>query len=209
MEYILLFILWILWCALHSLMISEVVVSGIRQKYGDRYRYYRIFFNLVSVLTLIPVVIYSGSLQIDPFFTWSGAWRPVQFLLALGAIALFYAGSRHYDLRQFLGIRQVMEHESRKGLTETGGLDTSGILGVIRHPWYTAGILIVWARPLDMAVLVTNIVLTAYLIIGTHLEEKRLVAEFGDEYREYQNKVPMFLPSGRSGKWKGKSNRID
>jgi protein-S-isoprenylcysteine O-methyltransferase Ste14 len=184
-------------------MISEVVVSGIKQKYGDRYRYYRIFFNLFSVLTLIPVVIYSGSLQRDPFFTWSGAWRPVQFLLALSAIALFYAGSRHYDLRQFLGIRQVMERESRKGLTETGGLDTSGILGVIRHPWYTAGILIVWARPLDMAVLVTNAVLSAYLIIGTLLEEKRLVAEFGEEYRDYQEQVPMFLPGGRSGKWKG------
>jgi protein-S-isoprenylcysteine O-methyltransferase Ste14 len=185
-------------------MISQVVVSSLKERFGDRYRYYRIFFNLVSVLTLIPVVIYSGSLQIDPFFTWSGVWRPVQFLLALGAIALFYAGSRHYDLRQFLGVRQVMEHESRKGLTETGGLDTSGILGVIRHPWYTAGILIVWARPMDMAVFVTNVVLTVYLIIGTHLEEKRLVAEFGDEYREYQNKVPMFLPKHRGERRKVK-----
>jgi protein-S-isoprenylcysteine O-methyltransferase Ste14 len=54
-----------------------------------------------------------------------------------------------------------------------------------------------------MAVLVTNAVLSAYLIIGTLLEEKRLVAEFGEEYRDYQEQVPMFLPGGRSGKWKG------
>jgi protein-S-isoprenylcysteine O-methyltransferase Ste14 len=203
MPYLLLAILWSLWCVLHSLMISQVVVSGLKERFGDGYRYYRIFFNLISIVTLIPVLIYSGSLQGDPFFTWSGAWRPVQLFLVMGSLALFYAGGRHYDLRQFLGLRQVVEHESRKGLTRTGGLDTSGILGVVRHPWYAAGVLIIWARPLDLSVLVTNAVLTTYLFVGTVLEEKRLVAEFGNEYREYQKRVPMFLPCGRSGKWRG------
>lgn len=175
-------------------MISNVVVASLKERFGDRYRFYRIFFNLVSLLTLVPVLIYSDSMRGDPFFAWSGAWKPVQLVMALCALALFYAGGRHYDFQQFLGIRQVVENESKKGLTETGGVDTSGILGVIRHPWYTAAILIIWARPLDMAVLVTNSVLTVYLFVGTFLEEKKLAAEFGDEYRDYQKRVPMFLP---------------
>jgi protein-S-isoprenylcysteine O-methyltransferase Ste14 len=200
LEYIVLALVWFLWCGLHSLMISQVVVSRLKERYGDGYRYYRIFFNLVSVLTLIPVLIYSGSLRGEPFFSWTGVWRPVQLFLALGAVVLFYAGGRHYDLRQFLGTRQIQEHESRKGLTETGGLDTTGILGVVRHPWYAAGVLIVWARPLDTAVLVTNVVLTAYLVIGTTLEERKLVVDFGDEYREYKKRVPMFLPGGKGRK---------
>lgn len=197
LKFFFLAILWSSWCAFHSLLISQVMVSGLKERFGDGYRYYRIFFNLVSVFTLIPVLIYSDSLRGDPFFSWSGVWRPVQLFLAMGALALFYKGARHYDLRQFLGIRQVMEHESRKGLTEAGGLDASGILGVIRHPWYAAAILIIWARPLDMAVLVTNAVLTTYLVIGTVLEERKLVTVFGDEYRRYQKKVPMFIPGGK------------
>jgi len=202
LEYIYLALFWIFWCALHSLLISRVVVSRLKERYGDRYRFYRVFFNLVSVATLIPVLIYSNSLRGDPLFSWSGAWRPVQLFLAMGALALFYAGGKHYDLWQFLGVRQVTENESRKGLTETGGMDTSGILGVIRHPWYTAAILIIWARPLDIPVLVTNAVLTSYLFVGTVLEERKLVAEFGDEYRKYQERVPMFFPWGR-----GNSNK--
>lgn len=194
MNFFFLALFWILWCALHSLMISNVVVASLKERFGDRYRFYRIFFNLVSLLTLVPVLIYSDSMRGDPFFAWSGAWKPVQLVMALCALALFYAGGRHYDFQQFLGIRQVVENESKKGLTETGGVDTSGILGVIRHPWYTAAILIIWARPLDMAVLVTNSVLTVYLFVGTFLEEKKLAAEFGDEYRDYQKRVPMFLP---------------
>jgi protein-S-isoprenylcysteine O-methyltransferase Ste14 len=197
MSYLLLGFYWSLWCVLHSFLISQVVVLRLKNRYGDGYRYYRIIFNLVSVITLIPVLIYSGTLRGDPFFTWSGVWRPVQIALAAGSISLFYAGGRHYDLRQFLGVRQVIENESRKGLTETGGIDTSGILGVIRHPWYTAAILIIWARPLNMPVLVTNAVLTAYLFVGTVLEEKKLVAQFGDDYLDYQSRVPMFFPGGK------------
>jgi protein-S-isoprenylcysteine O-methyltransferase Ste14 len=37
-------------------------------------------------------------------------------------------------------------------------------------------------------------VLSAYLVIGTLLEERKLVLEFGDKYREYQRQVSMFIP---------------
>ncbi|MDP3480639.1 MAG: hypothetical protein Q8R88_12775 [Desulfoprunum sp.] len=36
--------------------------------------------------------------------------------------------------------------------------------------------------------------LSAYLIIGTILEERKLVVEYGDIYRTYQRQVPMLLP---------------
>ena len=193
-EYFYLALLWSLWGALHSLMISRGVVTRLERRFGDRYRYYRLFYNVTAVLTLVPVLLFSRSLSREPFFTWTGAWRPVQLLLAMGALALFYWGARHYDLQQFLGLRQIREHESGKGLTRAGGLDRSGVLGLIRHPWYAGGILLLWARPLDGAALVTSLVLSLYLVVGAFLEERKLVAEFGEEYRRYQQEVPMFFP---------------
>ncbi len=56
-----------------------------------------------------------------------------------------------------------------------------------------------------MAVLLTNPVLTAYLVIGTFLEERKLVVEFGDQYRQYQREVPMLFPV----KWMKKALTTD
>jgi protein-S-isoprenylcysteine O-methyltransferase Ste14 len=48
-----------------------------------------------------------------------------------------------------------------------------------------------------------NILWTVWIIIGTVLEEKDLVSDFGDEYRLYQRKVPMLIP------WKGRFNNFN
>ena len=56
--------------------------------------------------------------------------------------------------------------------------------------------MLVWAdyRSLTAATLITNVILTVYLVVGTILEERKLVIELGEEYREYQQQVPMLLP---------------
>jgi protein-S-isoprenylcysteine O-methyltransferase Ste14 len=47
---------------------------------------------------------------------------------------------------------------------------------------------------LDISVIIVNVILTSYLIVGTHLEEKKLVMEFGEKYLIYQKRVSMLIP---------------
>ena len=35
---------------------------------------------------------------------------------------------------------------------------------------------------------------TIYLILGSRLEEEKLVAQFGKAYQKYQREVPMLVP---------------
>lgn len=79
-------------------------------------------------------------------------------------------------------------------ITDTGELDTSGVLGMTRHPWYLATMLLIWARQMDVSAIIVNVILTAYLIVGTYLEEKKLVREFGEKYLAYQKRVSMLVP---------------
>jgi protein-S-isoprenylcysteine O-methyltransferase Ste14 len=207
MEYLLLALLWTGWCILHSLLISARVIRFLEMRLGDRYRFTRILFNIFALLSLIPVVAYGHTLSGDHFIRWDGIWRLVQIPMLVFSLWLFAAGAREYDLQQLLGIRQIVEHESAKGLSPSGDIETSGILGRMRHPWYSGAILILWSRDIDAAALVTNLVLTAYLIAGTHLEERKLISEFGEEYVRYQRKVPMLIPrlSSRKGPERGES----
>lgn len=194
MKYLGLAMLVIAWCALHSAMISGTATDYLHKRLGAGFRYYRIFYNLVSALALIPVVMFASSARSEPLFRWDGYLRILQFLLLGAAAWLFFLGARRYDAGQLLGLKQLRTGASHKGITATGELDTSGILGIIRHPWYLATFLLIWARQLDLSAILVNGLLSFYLIIGTYLEEQKLVREFGEKYRAYQKMVPMLIP---------------
>jgi protein-S-isoprenylcysteine O-methyltransferase Ste14 len=184
---------WTGYGAVHSAMVSEAATGFLKRRLGAGFRFYRLAFNLVALVLLVPVAWYSQSLAGEPLIRWAGPWRAVRYALVALAVLLFVAGGRHYSLRQFVGISQL-RGGSRGGLASRGGLDSRGVLGVIRHPWYAGVVLLLWARDLDAASLVVSSVLTAYVLVGTLLEERKLVHEFGDAYRDYQRRVSMFVP---------------
>ncbi len=184
---------WTAYCTLHSAMISATATGFLKRGLGDSFRFYRLFFTAVAILTLVPVLGYARSLGQEAIFRWEGVWLVPRYLFLACGILLVVAGGRHYSLGQFVGISQLRGPSSR-GLATGGGIDSSGVLGLVRHPWYTAVVLLLWARDLDMAALVGNGVLTVYIVVGTLLEERKLVHEFGDAYRSYQGRVSMFVP---------------
>lgn len=193
-EYLVLAILLVLWCSLHSLLISISVTSYLMERLGDKYRYYRLIFNVVSLLTLLLIFLYQQTLWLEPFFSWDGYFRIGQVLLIAASLVLAYLGGRKYDSAQFLGLTQIRQGTAKRGLTRSGALDTTGVLNIIRHPWYLALLLLIWAMPLDISILVVNVIFTLYLFIGAYLEEQKLIIEFGDEYRDYQHRVSMIFP---------------
>lgn len=140
--------------------------------------------------------MYSNSARFgtERLFTWEGYMRIIQYgLIALAAV-LVLTSARHYSIFQFLGIQQILYGRSKVAMTESGKLDSSGVLGVVRHPWYLAVFILLWAKDLDLTGIIINIVLSVYLVIGTLLEERKLVLEFGDKYKLYQRQVSMFIP---------------
>ena len=197
MKYYPLIILWITWCAIHSAMISLTLNDYLKSRFERYHRFYRLFYNLVALITVIPLILYSRSLKGPVLFRWEGYMTFVQFLLLATAITLFIAGALKYDMLQFFGVRQIKSGKSYATLSESGEIVTSGILSLIRHPWYLGAIIFTWVyyREMDVSTLIVNILLTAYLVIGTFLEERKLIIELGDSYKDYKDRVSMLIPT--------------
>jgi len=194
-------ILWAAYCVVHSALISISATNFFMKALGKGYRFYRLAFNIFSIAGLAALVVYSRSprFQGDPVFAWTGPWRILMYCLIALAFALVIAGARHYSMSQFLGIRQVLENKVSGGMADSGDFEKTGVLGLVRHPWYVAVFILLWASDTNAAGIVINLVLSAYLVIGTLLEERKLVLEFGDRYKRYQEEVSMFIPI----KWLG------
>jgi protein-S-isoprenylcysteine O-methyltransferase Ste14 len=193
-KYVVLSLLVIAWCILHSAMISVSVTEYLKKHLGHRFRFYRLFFNLLAILTLIPVTLFAYSIRTQTIFSWNGYMRIGQVFLLVAAVLLFLLGGRHYDLRQVLGIRQIKQGITSKAITDTGELATCGVLGIIRHPWYLATMLLIWTRQMDLSAILVNVILTFYLTVGIFLEERKLIREFGEKYLIYQKRVSMLIP---------------
>ncbi|WP_315775632.1 MULTISPECIES: methanethiol S-methyltransferase [unclassified Bradyrhizobium] len=97
----------------------------------------------------------------------------------------------HFDL---FGLRQAVL--ALRGTDATAQpFKTPLLYRLVRHPLMLGFLLAFWATP-EMSVghLLFAVLSTAYILIGLQLEERDLVAEFGESYRRYRQRVPMLLP---------------
>jgi protein-S-isoprenylcysteine O-methyltransferase Ste14 len=193
-EFILLAVLWVFWCVLHSLLITPAVTGRIQNRWEKYFAYYRLGYNLFSLLTLLPLWAYTKSLSSINGVLWSWPYFPVQVLIALLGLAALIAGGWAYDLPFFLGLRQMRDSRATSVLSAPGPLKFSGVLGMVRHPWYSGGLLLIWAQKMDFPIIIMSLIFSAYLIVGASLEERKLIRSFGQVYRDYQQEVSMFFP---------------
>lgn len=155
--------------------------------------YYDAFYGISSALTLLVVLI--GWQETSyMLFSAEGLYRVPFRLLFLAALAGFAWAT--YSLQPFdsSGAKNLLRHADNKP-PEAIQLTIKGPYRFIRHPLYCISLLMIWSCP-DISAdrLLFNVLWSAWIVAGATLEERDLVADFGDTYQNYQRTVPMLIP---------------
>lgn len=197
--------LWLLWCFVHSFLVHPSVVEAIEKGVPSQQRYYRLSYNLFSMFSLSPLVIYTFYDPGQLVFTWSGIFVIPRMVLLFCSILLFYFGASKYDPLIFLGIRQIKTGRQQQLLCKEQSVDITGVFGLTRHPWYLGSLCLLWSAlsAYHLKPFVMVIILSLNLWVGTILEEKKLVTQLGHSYKEYQKNVSMLIP------WRWVRKKID
>ena len=91
----------------------------------------------------------------------------------------------------FLGLSQL-----RSAIAQPRKLVTDGWYARVRHPLYLYSTLFLLLNPVMTAQwLLLTIFSVTYFIVGGMIEERRLLKDFGDDYRRYRQRVPFMIPS--------------
>lgn len=184
---------WALYFTAHSLFASLTIKRWVADRWPAFLPGYRLAFNgVASVLLVVPVWV-TASYRGEAVWVWRGAWAVVADVATASAVLGFLWSLRYYDGSVFVGTRQWRERWS--GTADPEALCVSPLHRFVRHPWYFLGLILIWTRDLDCASLLAAALITLYLLVGSWLEERKLLVQHGERYADYQRRVPALFPS--------------
>ena len=152
-------------------------------------------YTVASGLILLAVVAFwqgSDVILIEVDGSLAYVMRVLYFLSILGIVWGLWA-LHSFDMFGLDPIRKKLQAKPSSSMPFT----IRGPYRWVRHPLYLFMIVLIWSYPiLTTDRLLFNVIWTIWIVVGTVLEERNLVTDFGDAYRDYQAKVPMLVPHG-------------
>lgn len=157
-------------------------------------------YVLVSSLVLIALFWFWRPL---PSLLWnveSDAARIALYGLSGVGWLLVLAGTFVINHFELFGLRQVWRYSQQRPSAEEPFV-VRALYRIVRHPIMLGFLVAFWATPtMSLGHLLFALMTTGYIVVAVKfLEERDLVAQFGDTYRDYQRRVPMLLPLPRRG----------
>ncbi len=197
-EVFILIILFAIYGFIHSVLASEKVKIFFRKTFGKLIAFYRLLFNLFAFVGLYLI----WDLAPHPTLQIYKLPPPYDYLVLIPqliSLAGIMWSFKYVCFKEFIGLNQIDRYFKNEyydnELDENYTLRIEGPYKYSRHPIYFFSIIFLMFRAeMNLFYLTMFISFTLYFYIGSYYEEKKMVRLFGDDYRDYQKKVPGIFP---------------
>jgi len=188
---------FVLWALLHSLLADVRVKAWARGVIPGVDRWYRLAFNAVALLTLLPVLALPAVLPDRLLYAAAAPLRLVLYGVQGLCVAAAALTVRMTGAARLFGLAQLAATLGPQPL-----LVVSGPYRYVRHPLYAFGFILLWASPsMTRNTAILYALLSLYFYVGSLHEETLLEKEHGEAYRRYRAQVPRLVP------WFGRAYR--
>ncbi|MGV3529074.1 MAG: methyltransferase family protein [Flavisolibacter sp.] len=192
MNHLLLVLFWMLYVFLHSFLVTPGTKQQAKKWLGEKFVYYRLFYNIFSALTLALLLWFQLSIPTLAIFNRSTFLMIAGGIVSLAGLVMMLVCICKYFF-SLSGLQELVLEQTHT----SGPLLVNGLHRYVRHPLYLGTFLFIWGLWLVFPYLnhlLANIVITIYTLIGIKLEERKLISSFGDAYVQYKKRVPMIVP---------------
>jgi methanethiol S-methyltransferase len=191
MGYWVLVIFWASFYFLHSVFADMKIKRKFKGWLGPKFIWYRLLYSLFATIHFLGIFVFTGTLQEIPIFAAFPLASYFGYMLATFGTIILVKSFQKLSPFEFIGFSPSDE------FTKADRLVVSGLHAYVRHPIYSALILIFLGYSLVQPMpssLVHLGMLIIYLPIGIYLEEKKLIEKFGQAYIDYKKKIPALIP---------------
>ncbi|MER3464406.1 MAG: hypothetical protein C4329_08355 [Chitinophagaceae bacterium] len=189
-QHILLAIFWIIFGVLHSWLASIGVKNKIGKFFGADFKYYRICYTLFAFVSMTAIIGYQLSIMSPLLFQPTNGSNIIGCVGAVTGVIIMFICIKKYFF-SLSGLRAlIIEHKG-------ADLIITGIHRYVRHPLYLGTFLFIWSLFIlfpHLSLLIADIIITTYTLIGIYFEEAKLEAQFGESYKRYKATVPKLIP---------------
>lgn len=192
MSYFIVTCVFLAYFVLHSLVASITFKQWVAKHWPNVMPFYRLAFNALAIVLTLPLLLVMYWYPGDSLWQWQGVGFYFTSTLALFAVIGFFYSLKFYDLSEFWGTKQLREHNT--SVHDQENFHISPMHRYVRHPWYFFALVIIWTRDVSTVQLLVYFLVTAYFVIGSRMEEQKLIAYHGEVYRMYQKKVAGVIP---------------
>lgn len=187
--------LLILFYASHSYLAANRVKQFVQKQFPAWFKFYRLGYTIFSsvFLGVIGWLFIAKHEYHFVYHTASSIPFYIAVVLVAGGLLIIGQAIIKYSITEFIGLNVLMQNKQ----TGKPVLIISGLNKIVRHPIYTGvllalvGLFLMLPTWMTLMVVVVSII---YLEIGIKLEEQKLIAEFGDAYLQYKQKVRKLIP---------------
>lgn len=181
---------WLLFGILHSLLAADWWKRRMQRWLGPNFKYYHFAYSVFAAITLIGILVFQYAIDSHLLYAAPVWVKGLLCLPVLAGAAIMLVVIKKYFF-SLSGI-SVFYKKQPPPVLEQGGLHRH-----VRHPLYFGTLLFIWSLFFVFPYLnngLACIVITSYTVWGARLEEKKLIARFGEKYVAYKQKVPMIIP---------------